>query len=73
MKELQKTSTVTYKPIPSPLKKEFQDLGCTIGFVANYIGRSYIQTCQYLNGVVTPPKEMETKMRELIARVKVGE
>ena len=62
MEELQKTSTVTYKPVPSPLKKEFQDHKVTIGAVARYIGRSYIQTCHYLNGVVTPPAEMETKM-----------
>ena len=73
MDKLQKTSTTTYNPIPSPLKKEFKDLEVTIGAVARYIWRSYVQTSHYLNGVVPAPEEMEAKMRELLLRVRGGE
>jgi hypothetical protein len=70
MNRLQKSLTHSYRPVPSPLKAEFQKLGLTAGAVAVYIRRSHTHTLNMLNGVNPIPAEVETKMKELVEIVK---
>jgi hypothetical protein len=64
------SSTTIYRPIPSPFKQKFQELGIRAGAVAVYIQRSYPHTLNMLNGVAPVPSKIEAKMQELVEEIK---
>jgi hypothetical protein len=72
MTGLQKSSTISVRPTPSPLKAELQNLDITVGAAAIYAGRSYPYVLNMLNGVSPMQPNVESKIRELIAKVKSG-
>ena len=63
------SSTTIYRPIPSPFKQKFQELGIRASAVAVYIKRSYPHTLNYLNGVAPVPRPIAEKMQALIEEV----
>ena len=67
---LQQSSTTVYRPVPSPFKQRFQELGVRAGAVAAYIQRSYPHTLNMLNGVSRIPDSVKENMQKLIEEIK---
>ena len=61
--------TSIYRPIPSPFKEKFRELGIRAGAVAVFIQRSYPHTLNMLNGVAPVPEKIEKRMQQLVEEI----